>query len=161
MERQDVDLYALACAVWLLGRAQSKEFMHAVAFVVCQRSLIARMRRHQSSRLHPFFGNGSLREAAKSLLREVKMPASIRDESTQISPPNTEDREFRRALAASYRVLKAEVPDPTGGALYCHHHTENPRWADRLQPTALIGPLFFYQGRTPRPWPSWGRAASV
>lgn len=48
------------------------------------------------------------------------------------------------ALSVACAVLAGRRPDPTGGATRFHLHTENPVWARKLTPKALIGRYFYY-----------------
>lgn len=56
---------------------------------------------------------------------------------------------FRACLAAAAAVLCDLEPDPTGGATASHALDQHPAWADRAQPTCIIGSRLFYQGAAP------------
>lgn len=49
-----------------------------------------------------------------------------------------------RAFAVACLVLSGDLDDPTDGATHFHRHDENPRWARRATPKALIGGHLFY-----------------
>lgn len=50
-----------------------------------------------------------------------------------------------RSLALLGEVFDGAHADPTGGAVRAHRHDENPAWAYRASPLALIGPWLFYR----------------
>lgn len=54
------------------------------------------------------------------------------------------DPAFCRALAALCLVAAGDIADPTCGATRFHAHDEDPAWARRRTPSALIGRHFFY-----------------
>lgn len=54
------------------------------------------------------------------------------------------DRALCRAFAVACLVLAGDLDDPTDGATHFHHHRENPKWARRATPKALIGQHLFY-----------------
>ncbi len=54
------------------------------------------------------------------------------------------DTGFCRAFAVACLVLSGDIEDPTGGATHFHRHAENPKWARRATPKALIGRHLFY-----------------
>lgn len=54
------------------------------------------------------------------------------------------DPAFCRALAALCLVAAGDIADPTRGATRFHAHDEDPAWARRTTPSALIGRHFFY-----------------
>jgi hypothetical protein len=54
------------------------------------------------------------------------------------------DRALCRAFAVACLVLAGDLDDPTDGATHFHHHRDNPKWARRATPKALIGQHLFY-----------------
>jgi hypothetical protein len=54
------------------------------------------------------------------------------------------DKSFCRAFAVACLVLSGDIDDPTSGATHFHRHAENPKWARRATPKALIGRHLFY-----------------
>ena len=59
--------------------------------------------------------------------------------------PDFADPAFCRAFAVACLVMSGDCEDPTGGATHFHHHRENPKWARRATPKALIGAHVFYE----------------
>lgn len=57
------------------------------------------------------------------------------------------DPGFCRALSLVSGAWAGEGGDPTGGAVFAHRHDQNPIWARRAEPTALIGSWIFYRPR--------------
>lgn len=49
-----------------------------------------------------------------------------------------------QAFAIACLVMSGDMEDPTDGATYFHRHTENPHWARRARPKALIGSYIYY-----------------
>lgn len=138
------ELFGSAFAVWLVGRTQSEEFMSAIAWLIMRRAKTAVERIAANDGRHPEFGDGTLVQAAKSVLRDMEdLTLSQSGLGTDNIPP-LNSISFRRALAIVCLVMNEEISDPTHGAVYCHHHLENPSWAVATEPSALIGPLFFY-----------------
>lgn len=62
------------------------------------------------------------------------------------SPFNS--RAYCRSFAILCRVIGADFPDPSDGAVRLHRHDAAPRWAHDLEPSALIGSYFFYNDRS-------------
>lgn len=58
--------------------------------------------------------------------------------------PDVFDPVLCRALAVACLVLSGDLDDPTDGATHFHRHTEQPGWARRATPKALIGRHIFY-----------------
>lgn len=144
MEYEIDDVMGCAFAVWLLGRHQSKEFLAALGWVVKRRAQLAKTWTSDHSGVHPQFGNGRLTDAAKSLLQDAShLAGDVRDIPGSFRE-GVASTGFLKALATTCLVITEDVADPTGGAVYCHHHLENPTWAVRCEPSALIGPMFFY-----------------
>ncbi len=54
------------------------------------------------------------------------------------------EQETAKALAAFTRVLAGGVADPTDGACRFHCHDETPKWADKMDIRAIVGPYLFY-----------------
>lgn len=67
--------------------------------------------------------------------------------ANRIAPERAADREFLLALAALCKAFAGEDADPTEGSTHFHPHTENPDWAARETPRALVGGHFFYAPR--------------
>lgn len=144
MDYEIDDVMGCAFAVWLLGRHQSTEFRAALGWVAKRRAQLADTWTSEHGSPHPKFGAGRLTDAAKSLLHDAPdMAGDIRDIPGSFRS-GTASTAFLKALATTCLVVTDDVPDPTGGAVYCHHHLENPTWAVRCEPSALIGPMFFY-----------------
>ena len=55
--------------------------------------------------------------------------------------PKAWERSLERAIAA----LKGEGLDPSGGALFYHHHAVQPYWSSKKQLTARIGQHLYYR----------------
>ena len=49
-----------------------------------------------------------------------------------------------QAFAIACLVMSGDMEDPTDGATHFHRHTENPQWAQRATPKALIGSYVYY-----------------
>ncbi|MAN63247.1 MAG: hypothetical protein CMI60_15015 [Parvibaculum sp.] len=54
------------------------------------------------------------------------------------------EQETARALAVFMQVLAGGVPDPIDGACRFHCHDETPKWADKMDIRAIVGPYLFY-----------------
>jgi len=54
------------------------------------------------------------------------------------------EQETARALAVFTQVLAGGIADPTDGACRFHCHDETPKWADRMDIRAIVGPYLFY-----------------
>jgi len=144
MRFQIDDIIGAAISVWFAGRSQSTEFMNALAWLIKHRAETALRYSEFEHRPHPVFGDGSLTQAGKSLLRDLQgVPPQTLNRLFQ-EPPDGLSRAYLRALATVCSAVGEESADPTNGALFCHHHMDNPAWAAAAEPSALIGPLFFY-----------------
>jgi N-acetylmuramoyl-L-alanine amidase len=58
------------------------------------------------------------------------------------------DPELSRALGIAALVQSGDLDDPTGGADHYHHIAVTPSWAERMQPTAVIGCHCFLREQT-------------
>jgi len=92
-------------------------------------TILNRWRAEERSRL-------SLAGAAAAVLREAAPPVQRAGLDAGAS--------HWRALSLVSLALAADLPDPTKGAVRLHHHRRSPRWAQRMEPRALIGRWLFF-----------------
>ena len=98
----------------------------AVIWVLRNRVEAGRAFRRRTGAAHAEFGGGALPDAARGLARRLLAETAA-----------------LAALRAGLAEAEASAADPTGGALYFHHHACCPAWAVPLKATALIGPFLF------------------
>jgi len=111
----------------------------AVASLIANRARAGALHVAARDRPHPLFGDGSLKSACRSLIATNPLPA---DGGSAVDTPSIART---KAFAWASLVVLGEVDDVTCGAKYFHHHLEDPAWASRSTPRALIGGYFFYE----------------
>lgn len=112
----------------------------ALVWVIRNRREVARRFREAESRAHPHFGDGSLAEACRSVMRDAGSP-----DAGKAAPAHAlAGSHYYRALATVCLVLSGDDADPTQGAVDFHRHDESPDWAKSRIPSALIGSRLFY-----------------
>jgi|GEM_PF-3911887 len=123
--RRDVRLLAAALAFWAAG--EGEEGMAAIAAAIRNRLDWARAYRRATGRPHLLYGDGSL----------IAVLASL-----GLTPPGPERAELCLLLADA--ALAGRLIDQTGGATQFHEHKQEPAWAQRAVPRAMVGSHVFY-----------------
>ena len=88
----------------------------------------------------------SIADACASL-KHLSPPSAVITELSNWGLQKTCDDSFCRALAFVCDAWSGHGQDPTHGAVMAHRHDQNPHWAGRAEPTALIGSFVFYRSR--------------
>ena len=112
----------------------------ALAWVVRNRSQLAGRFVRTEMRVHPRFGDGSLRLACRSVSRDAGAPERDASGTARLPGPA-----YYRALATACLVLSGDCADPTQGSVDFHRHDESPKWAEARVAAALIGSRLFYR----------------
>lgn len=105
----------------------------AIAWTYLNRAREAALYQRRHGRVHPAFGDGTLREA---VLRHGALPPA---------GAGFADPALCRALATVCLVSCRDLADPAPGATRYHHHCDAPAWSGRLTPVALLGSYLFYR----------------
>jgi N-acetylmuramoyl-L-alanine amidase len=122
------DVECLALTLYWEAKAEGREGMQAVAWVVLNRVA------------HPAFPD-SLCAVVQEGGREPPCQFSYWCDDRSIRPVEEEPWQLARDLAA--RMLAAPPPDPTGGALFFHSAHVTPGWT--YERTVRIGDHVYYR----------------
>lgn len=136
------DLDALARTIYGEARGESWQGKLGVGWVVRNRATAAT--RLPPGRVHPLFGDGTLRSACQ---REWQFSCWNRNDPNRahLLAVGAEVPVFRECLAAAATVALGLVGDLTCGATHYHTHAVSPPWSVGLKPVVTIGRHRFFR----------------
>lgn len=127
---RDDEIELCVRTVAALGLDQSDEIKASLAWMI----------RNRAETLRSRCGDKSVVKACNAVLKEAlarNNPSKLRRKLSH--------REWRRLKSANQLVWQGKVCDSTNGAIACHRHDRNPRWARQRTPTALLGEFLFFR----------------
>ncbi len=127
---RDDEIELCARTVAALGLDQSDEIKTSLAWTI----------RNRVEALRGRCGDKSVVKACNAVLKESLAKSEPSNLHREISRS-----EWRRVKAANELVWQGKVSDSTHGAISCHRHDRNPRWARQRTPTALLGEYLFFR----------------
>jgi spore germination cell wall hydrolase CwlJ-like protein len=130
-EPQASALRCLALNVYWEARSSSPEDQRAVAHVTLNRVA------------SPDFPGSICAVVRQGGEARHRCQFSWRCDGKSDRPANPEA--WRKAMEVARQALAGTHSDPTGGALFFHHASVRPDWADRRTRTVRIGPHVFYR----------------
>lgn len=127
---RDDEIELCVHTVAALGFDQSDEIKASLAWTI----------RNRAETLRGQCGDKSVVKACNAVLHEALTRSHPSKLYRKLS-----HREWRRLKNANQLVWQGKVCDSTNGAIACHRHDKNPRWARERTPTALLGEFLFFR----------------